>query len=105
MSDETKIIFREQEKNKVELKIRLKGDRLSQTDFFRSCVQAYLNRDPLFMDFFVSLIEKKGKLSKREKELLKKEDNAAKQMKASFNLDEGEVDGIFDIIGQNHPDL
>ena len=48
-----KIVFYDTEKRKAELKIKLHGDGLSQADFFRSVIIAYLSDVVIFMQCFL----------------------------------------------------
>ena len=48
----------------VIMKIRLIYDGLTQAEFFRSYVEAYINNDELILEFVQKLKEKKGKRTK-----------------------------------------
>tara|TARA_R100001082_G_scaffold106493_1_gene79429 strand:- start:240 stop:563 length:324 start_codon:yes stop_codon:yes gene_type:complete len=101
-----KIVFYDTEKRKAELKIKLHSDGLSQADFFRSVISAYISEEDNFMKWFEEHFNANSKIrSKAVKGKTSKQRRKAQQIKASFGLDTEEIENIFDILEQEHPDL
>ena len=98
------ILFLETEKRHADLKIKLKS---TQSDFIRGCISGLINDDEQFLPFFFKLLEEKSyikatKNRNKNKEMITKGLNILKE---EFNLGEGEIENIFDIIEKDHPDL
>mgnify|MGYP003134003091 FL=1 len=103
--DYKKVIFYDSDKIHADLKLRLQYDGLKQNEFFRAVVSAYLNKDDDFMKFIERYREDneimdKTKLAKQRK-TKKKED----EVKTKFALKEKEIESIFDLLEEEHPDL
>ena len=93
-----KIIFSETGKIHAEFKIKLQYDGISQGDFFRQVVSAYLDEDTDFMNFMHSLKDRMKIQSKRQREIIKKERKLAKKSEKDFTLTDKEVESIFDLL-------
>lgn len=104
MSD-TKVIFRVAERDKAELKLRLKYDNLDQTKFFKACIQAYLTRDELFINWLNEMLEKTGRVPKTQRKVKEKNDKQTKIVDGQFKLSEGKVKEIFDMLEKENPKL
>ena len=89
-----------------ELKIRLYYDEIStQSEFFRFCVESYLHRDPLFMDFLDDYkINKKVQSKKRATKSRQLRQAGTKTLK-DLALSEGDIQNIFDILEEELPEL
>ncbi len=92
-------------KSHADLKIRLMYDNMSQGALFRILMHGYIQQDENIMNFVESFkerygIQKKGYI-KKSKSLLTK----ARQVTGDFALDPAELESIFDLIAQEHPDL
>jgi hypothetical protein len=88
------------------LKIRLYYDQLrTQSQFFRMCVEAYLEQDELFMRFFDDAKIRTNVQSKtranRSRDLRKK----GNKLMEELALSEDEVQNIFDILEEDLPEL
>jgi Zn-dependent alcohol dehydrogenase len=100
-----KIIFSIPEHDKAKFKVQLQYDSLTQAQFLRGMIDGYINRDTDFMSFVSHL---KGKLKVQSKAQLKKVNKNLKEMTDitnKFALEDDEVENIFDILEQEHPDL
>ena len=100
-----KICFYDSDKRHADLRVRFQYDGLKQSEFFRGVVTAYLEKEENFMKFLEefkkdSEILHKTKLRKQEK-IRKKE----KDLKTKFALENKEVESIFDMLEEEHPDL
>ena len=88
------------------LKIRLFYDEIkTQSEFFRYCVESYLEQDPLFMKFLDDYKINKKVMSK--KRVLKSAALRAtgKDLLENMALTEDEVQNIFDILEEDLPEL
>ena len=92
-------------KSHADLKIRLMYDGLSQGALFRILLHGYIQKDENIMNFVENFKERYGIQNKRyikkSKNLLAK----GKQTTSDFALEPDELDSIFDLIAQEHPDL
>ena len=93
-----KIIFSDTGKTHAEFKIKLQYDGISQGDFFRQVVSAYLDEDTDFMNFMHSLKDRLESQSKRQRDIVKKERKLAKKTEKDFTLTDSEVESIFDLL-------
>ena len=103
--DLKRLVFYDKTHRHVELKIRLDHDDLTQSEFFRSLVTGYLNKNEHIICYINDYragkgIQSKAKI-KNSQRLLKK----GKDLAAKFSLDDGEKQDIFDLIAEEHPDL
>jgi spermidine/putrescine-binding protein len=92
-------------KSHADLKIRLMYDGLSQGALFRILLHGYIQQDENVMNFIESFKERYGIQNKRYIKKSKKLLTKARQTTSDFALDPAELDSIFDLIAQEHPDL
>tara|TARA_R110002012_G_scaffold268093_1_gene452007 strand:- start:304 stop:669 length:366 start_codon:yes stop_codon:yes gene_type:complete len=100
-----KVIFTIPEHDKAKFKVQLQYDSLTQAQFLRGMIAGYINRDEDFMSFVSKL---KGESKSQNKQQLKRVHKNLEERKAtknSFALDDDEVENIFDMLEQEHPDL
>lgn len=101
------ILFLETEKRHADLKVKLKHYGLTQSEFIRGCISGLINDDEQFLPYFFKLVEEKSyikstKNRKKNKEMILK---GLSTMKENFDLEDSEIESIFDIIEKDHPDL
>jgi hypothetical protein len=88
------------------LKIRLYYDQIkTQSEFFRYCVESYLNQDPLFMTFLDDYKINKKVQSKKRTNKSRKLRESGEQMLKELALTEEEIENIFDILEEELPEL
>ena len=96
-----RVVFTATEHQHAQLLIRLKQDGLRQSDFFRSVIDGYTKGDARLCEF----IQDKSTLSQKHKvksnQLKKKGESTLRDL----GFEDGEVDDLFDIIAEEHPDL
>ena len=102
---EKKIVFNDTDKRHADLKIRLQHDELTQSEFFRSMVTGYIKSDPRIISFLYEWLEKNKNYPKSRKVKSQKSLKKGEELKEVFGLSEGEIDKIFDIMEEEHPDL
>jgi hypothetical protein len=98
MSDtKEKIIFSISAKQKVDFKIRLHREGITQTMFFSAVISGYNELDEDFMLWYTKARKRINKNKARQKILRKEEDAAINNMK-KFGLNKGEIESIYDLI-------
>jgi hypothetical protein len=96
-----RIVFTDNDHRHAQLLIKLRSDSMTQADFFRSIVGAYISGDQDIQNF----IDRIKKQSLKRKEKSKRLRQAGAQKVKDFGLNEGEIENIFDIIEEESPDL
>lgn len=88
------------------LKIRLYYDEIkTQSEFFRYCVESYLDQRPLFVAFLDDYkINKKIQAKHKANKSRKLRDKGEKLMR-SLALTDEEVENIFDLLEEELPEL
>ena len=96
-----RIVFTDNDHRHAQLLNRLRYDGLTQAQFFRSIVGAYIDGDIRIQEF---VDEIKNQSSKRKK-LSKRLKTTGNDMVTNFGLDDKSIEDIFDLIAEEHPDL
>jgi len=104
-----KIVFFDTDERHKELKIMLDRYGLTQSKLFRYLVICMLEENQISKDI-VRMIDdnsnkKSRKRSKRVQEIEEKAQQKQEDIEKQFNLDNEEIDDIFDLIAREHPDL
>ena len=94
-----KVIFSLPEKKKVDLKIKLHRESLTQSLFFSAIVDAYIEDDPAFISW-LDKARPQFDISKARQRLLAKEEDAAAETMEKFGFSKGELRNIFDLIAE-----
>ena len=108
MSDEIynkRIVFRENDQVHAKLRIRLHYDGIKQSDFFRGCIEAYLNDHVEFEDFIETLKLEKSSQSKTKLAKSKKLKKKGKELSSKLALNSSAIENIFDMIEEEHEGL
>jgi len=88
------------------LKIRLYYDEIkTQSEFFRYCVESYLNHDSLFMTFLDDYKINKKVQSKRRAMKSRRLREQGERTLRELALTSDEVENIFDILEEELPEL
>ena len=95
---EKRIVFYETDNHHAELKIKLHYDGFKQGEFFRGIIEAYLGDDENIAKFIEEYKIKNNKQSKRQRKIIKKEREVAKETENKFALDENDIESIFDLL-------
>tara|TARA_Y100001973_G_C4939788_1_gene205065 strand:- start:144 stop:467 length:324 start_codon:yes stop_codon:yes gene_type:complete len=96
-----RIVFTANEHQHAKLLLRLRHDGLKQSKFFRCLIDGYVNGDSR-IDEFVSEISSHSQKRKQKSQKIKQ---AGESMLNDLGLNDSEIDNIFDILEQEHPDL
>jgi len=88
------------------LKIRLYYDEIkTQSEFFRYCVESYLDQDTLFMTFLDKYKVKKKIQSKARANKSKGLRESGRQLMEELALSPEDIQNIFDILEEEIPEL
>jgi len=88
------------------LKIRLYYDQIkTQSEFFRYCVESYLEQDPLFMAFLDDYKINKKVQSKKRVTKSRQLRASGEKLLQDLALTEEEIENIFDILEEDLPEL
>jgi hypothetical protein len=103
---ESKLTFFLNSKLHENLKIRLYYDQIkTQSEFFRYCVESYLAKDPLFMEFLDEYKINKKVQSKTRTTRSRKLRLKGEKILQELALSAAEVESIFDILEEDLPEL
>ena len=103
--DIKKVYFEELDKRHADLKISLHADGIRQGEFFRLMVSGYLEKDERIINYIEEYRKAKSIQSQEKRKKTKKLRQAGKEITSKFALDKGEIESIFDLIAEEHPDL
>ena len=103
--NEKKIIFYDTDKRHADLKIRLQHDGFTQSAFFRALISGYLEGDDNIMVYIDEYKERNQLQSRADRSKAKKMADSGKEIEKAHGLGEEEVENIFDLIEQEHPEL
>ena len=88
------------------LKIRLYYDEIkTQSEFFRYCVESYLNQDPLFASFLDDYKINKKVQSKKRVTKSRALRESGEKILDELALSEKDIENIFDILEEELPEL
>lgn len=100
-----KIMFYDTDKRHADLKVRLQHDSLTQSAFFRAMISGYLDKDTRIMQYVDDYKFDNNIQNKADRKTVSKLIKAGKQMEKTHGLGEDELENIFDMIEQEHPEL
>jgi hypothetical protein len=101
-----KISFYDTERRKAELKIKLHYDGLTQADFFRGVVTAYLSEEENLYSWLGEFKKVKSKIrSSSIRSQSEKADQEAIQITKKFGITAEEIEDMFDLLEEEHPEL
>ena len=93
-----KIVFYDDDHTHAQLRIKFIADGIKQATFFKDLVRAYINDDPNIRAWINS--NPHCKVSKRSARIRRREDRKIEEQNTSFNLDQKDVQEIFDILAE-----
>jgi hypothetical protein len=96
-----RIVFTENDHRHVKLLMKLKADGLTQSKFFRCLITGYIDGDVRIHEY----IDEVGGLSIKRRNKSKKLREEGMKKLSDFSLNDGEIENIFDIIAEEHPEL
>ena len=104
-----KIMFFDTKERHDQLKIRLERYGITQSKLFRYLVTCMIEENDISRDL-IDMIDqnakrKPRKRSNRAEQIEQKAKEKQKEVEKKFNLDNEELEDIFDLIAREHPDL
>jgi DNA-binding transcriptional regulator YhcF (GntR family) len=96
-----RIVFTENDHRHAQLIVRLKYDDLRQSDFFRSLITGYIEGDKRITDF----VDEIKQQSKKKKKTSKKLKADGEERSKSLGFSDEQIEDIFDLIAEEHPEL
>ena len=96
-----RIVFTENDHRHAQLVLKLKYMGLSQAAFFRHAITGIIEDDPRMIEY-TNDISLRSKVKKSKSEKARK--SGAQKMR-DFGFSEEDVEDIFDLIEEEHPDL
>ena len=96
-----RIVFTESDHRHAQLIVKLKNDGMTQAKFFRQMITGYLEDDDRIRGYVLD----NSSLSKTKVRKTLKLVKQGKESMTSLGLDEEQVEDIFDMIAEEHPDL
>lgn len=93
-----KIVFYDDDHTHAQLRIKFIADGIKQATFFKDLIRAYIDDDPNIRAWINS--NPHCKISVRSAKMRKREDKKIEEQKTNFNLDQNDVQEIFDILAE-----
>tara|TARA_Y100000034_G_scaffold86775_1_gene104031 strand:- start:2736 stop:3056 length:321 start_codon:yes stop_codon:yes gene_type:complete len=100
-----KIMFDDTNARHAQLRIQLERDGLTQAEFFRSYITAYLDKNENIMTFITNYKLNNNVGQKRSLKIIQKEEKNKDHLINKFGIKDEELENIFDLIAEEHPDL
>ena len=108
MSGETKygkndkrIVFTDTDHRHAQLLVRLRTDGLKQSQFFRNLITGYIEQDERIVSFFDDIKTQSQKRKTKSNKLRK----AGKELMNATGFSDEQIEDIFDLIAEEHPEL
>tara|TARA_Y100000114_G_scaffold156240_1_gene182790 strand:- start:753 stop:1079 length:327 start_codon:yes stop_codon:yes gene_type:complete len=92
------IVFKCNEKDSADLKVRLRYDKLQQTEFFNEIIKRYINHDPAILNVVLKIKEEKKKMGKIKLNKTQKDYQAASTILEDLGITRKDKEDIFDLI-------
>ena len=96
-----KVAFVENTHQHAKLILKLRHDGVTQWKFFRAIIAGYLDGDERIQSYIDDMKPQNKKKKAKSKQLRDK----GKQKMEDFGFNDGEIEIIFDLIEEEHPEL
>jgi|TARA_Y100000310_G_scaffold96456_1_gene94211 hypothetical protein len=96
-----RIVFTENDHRHAKFIIRLRQDSLKQSEFFRHIVTGYIDGNENIQNF----VDEIKQQSQNRKTKSRRTISRGQEILKDLALDEGEIENIFDILEEEHPEL
>ncbi len=100
-----KFMFYDTAKRQADLKIRLEYDGMNHSSFFRAMITGYLEQAREILSYLDKYKASHQIQGKNKRDASKRIYNKSEQVKKQFALDNNDIQGIFDLLEQENPDL
>lgn len=102
---EKRVVFTDTDVRHAQLKIRLQHDGITQADFFRAMITGYLENDGRIVKYIANYKEKHGIQNKKKRGRVVEDIEEGEHLLEKFGIKDDELNGIFDLIAEEFPDL
>jgi hypothetical protein len=102
---EKRVVFTDTDVRHAQLKIRLQHDGITQADFFRAMITGYLENDGRIVKYIANYKEKHGIQNKKKRGRVIEDIEEGEHLLEKFGIKDDELNGIFDLIAEEFPDL
>jgi hypothetical protein len=93
------------EKQHMDLKVKLDFHQMSMSEFVRVCADGVLSENPIMDQFIDFYKEHSEKHSKKSAKAAKKDREVADELLHDLGLSGDDIEDIFDIIEEDHPEI
>ena len=94
----TRFVFYCYEKESADLKIRLRYDGLKQSEFFRSLLLKYINKDPTMLQIVEDIKKNNNVMGKRKLNRTKQDLERGNKLLEDLGISDSDKQNIFDMI-------
>jgi len=105
MDRKKRIVFDDTDTRHARLRVQLERDGLTQAEFFRAYISAYLDKNENIMTFIRDYKLHNNVGQKRSIKIIQKEEEMRGRLMTKFGIGDEELESIFDLIAEEHPDL
>lgn len=99
--NDKRIVFTDTDHRHAQLLVRLRTDGMKQSQFFRSLITGYIEQDERIVSYFDEVKDQ----SKERKAKSNKLRKSGKKLMSSSGFSHDQIEDIFDMIAQEHPEL
>lgn len=99
--NDKRIVFTDTDHRHAQLLIRLRTDGMKQSQFFRSLITGYIEQDERIVSFFDGIKDQSLKRKNKSNKLRK----SGKELINATGFSDDQIDDIFDLIAEEHPEL
>ena len=89
----------------IRFKASLEKHQLTMSEFLRACCQAVSEDNPAMLNFVDHYKEISEKHSKRNNNIIKKDRKKGEALLEEFGIGEEDIENLFDIIADQHPEI
>ena len=98
MSASVKLVFKCQEKESADLKIRLRHDGLQQGQFFRAIMRMYNSQHPLMISLVAQIKEESKVMGKRRVRLSNSDLKKGRNLLEDLGITQTDKESLFELI-------
>lgn len=96
-----RIVFTDNDNRHVQFIMKLREIGITQSKFFRLIITGLINDDDRLLDF----INENSGQSQKHKKRIKRLKQSGSELMTDLAFDDNEIENIFDLIAEEHPDL
>ena len=96
--DRKKIMFYDSSDRQTRFRVRCQYDEISQSQFFRMMVTGYIENDENILTYLDECKKRYQIQGKNKRDSIKATRSRAADIKTKFNLNDNEIESIFDVI-------